>query len=228
MSRNGPWERLAWTQRTLGRVNEKNETPRRFSSIFVQRTPISGFGLWAVPLALFWGDIMSHKHKNLSYLLASTTSLRLQSHQGVSRNGPWERLAWTQRTLGRVNEKKGTPHRFSSISVQRTPISGFGLWAVPLVLFWEDIMSHKHKNLSYLFASTFKKFIKNTSLAWSLLRAKLSCKFTSIKVYLCTTRKCWEMPFLLKKCGPLYKNGVNRGFCPSGRAGELSLSWKSL
>ena len=26
------------------------------------------------------------------------------SHQGVSRNGPWERLAWTQRTLGRVND----------------------------------------------------------------------------------------------------------------------------
>ena len=39
------------------------------------------------------------------------------SHQGVSRNGPWERLTWTQRTLGRVNEKNETPRRFSSISV---------------------------------------------------------------------------------------------------------------
>ena len=43
--RNGPWECLAWTQRTLGRVNEKNETPRTFGSISVQRAPISGFGL---------------------------------------------------------------------------------------------------------------------------------------------------------------------------------------
>ena len=49
------------------------------------------------------------------------------SHQGVSHNGPWERLAWAQRTLGRVNEKKDTPRRFGSISVQRTPISGLGL-----------------------------------------------------------------------------------------------------
>ena len=27
------------------------------------------------------------------------------SHQGVSRNGPLKRLAWSQRTLGRVGEK---------------------------------------------------------------------------------------------------------------------------
>ena len=85
------------------------------------------------------------------------------SHQGVSRNGPWERLMWTQRTLGRVNEKNETPRRFSSISVQRTPISGFGLWTVPVALGWGEIMSHEHKNLSYLFASTFKKFIDNIS-----------------------------------------------------------------
>ena len=49
------------------------------------------------------------------------------SNQGVSRNGPWERLTWTQRTLGKVNEKNETPRRFSSISVLRTLISGFGL-----------------------------------------------------------------------------------------------------
>ena len=39
------------------------------------------------------------------------------SHQGVSRNEQWERLALTQRTLGRVNEKNETPRRFGSISV---------------------------------------------------------------------------------------------------------------
>ena len=83
------------------------------------------------------------------------------SHQGLSRNGPWKRLAWTQRTLGRVNEKNETPLRFGSISVQRTQISGFGLWTVPVALFWGEIMSHRHNNLSYLFSSTFKKFIKN-------------------------------------------------------------------
>ena len=81
-----------------------------------------------------------------------------RSHQGASRNGPWERLVWTQRTLGRVNEKNETPRRFGSISVQRIPISGFGLWTVSVALFWGRIMSHKHKNLSYLLASTFKKF----------------------------------------------------------------------
>ena len=30
------------------------------------------------------------------------------SHQGISHNGPWERLAWLQRTLGRTNEKNET------------------------------------------------------------------------------------------------------------------------
>ena len=30
------------------------------------------------------------------------------SHQGISRNGPWERLAWLQRTLERMNEKNET------------------------------------------------------------------------------------------------------------------------
>ena len=83
-----------------------------------------------------------------------------RSHQGASHNGPWERLAWTQRTLGRVNEKNETPRRFGSISVQRIPISGFGLWTGFVALFWGRIMSHKHKNLSYLLASTFQKFKK--------------------------------------------------------------------
>ena len=40
---------------TLGRVDKKNKTPRRFGSISVQRTPISGFGpaIATVPVALF-------------------------------------------------------------------------------------------------------------------------------------------------------------------------------
>ena len=57
------------------------------------------------------------------------------SHHGVSRNGPWERLPWTRRTLGRVDEKNETPRRFGLISLQRTPISEFGLWTVPVALF---------------------------------------------------------------------------------------------
>ena len=50
------------------------------------------------------------------------------SHQGVSCNGPWERLAWTLRTLGRVNEENETPRSFGSISVPEN--SDFWIWVV--------------------------------------------------------------------------------------------------
>ena len=70
------------------------------------------------------------------------------------------------------------------------------------------------KNSSHLFASTLKNSwrIIMVSLACSLLlRAKLSCKFKSIKVHLCTTRKCWEMPFLSKNCGSFSQKNVWTG-----------------
>ena len=151
------------------------------------------------------------------------------SLQGVSRNGPWERLTWTQRTLGRVSEKNETPRRFSSISVLRTPISGFGLWTVPVALVWGKIMSHKHKNLSYLFLllATFKKFIDNISGFFGMKPSSenpallQSCKFTSMKE---NAGKCH---FFRKNVGPFHRNCVDRGFCLSGRAGELFLPWKT-
>ena len=84
-------------------------------------------------------------------------------------------------------------------------------------------MSHKRKNLSFLFASTFKKLIKNIN---GFLGMKPSSKsqavlqFTSMGVHLCTTRKCWEMPLLWKKCG-----SFSQELC--GRQGSLSFrtSW---
>ena len=55
-----------WTMGTFnvdakdaGKGKEKFETPHRFGAISVQRTPISGYGLWTVLLALFWGERMS-------------------------------------------------------------------------------------------------------------------------------------------------------------------------
>ena len=70
------------------------------------------------------------------------------------------------------------------------------------------------KNSSHLFVSTLKNSLRITmvSLACSLLlRAKLSCKFKSIKVHLCTTRKCWEMPFLSKNCGSFSQKMCGQG-----------------
>ena len=72
------------------------------------------------------------------------------------------------------------------------------------------------------FINNFSGFfaIKPSSKNPALLQ---SCKFTFMKVHLCTTRKSREMPFLSKNVGPFHKNCADSGFCLSGRAGELSL-----
>ena len=56
------------------------------------------------------------------------------SHQGVPRNGPWKRLAWTQRTLGEIPV---------ALESARTPLgrrqpSGLLLFFVVVVFFWSD------------------------------------------------------------------------------------------
>ena len=88
-------------------------------------------------------------------------------------------------------------------------------------------MSHKHKNLFYLFASTFKKFIKNIN---DLFGTKPSSKSQALlQVYLHEGTFVYhtKMPGNAisseKNVGPFHKNCVGMGFCPSGRAGELSL-----
>ena len=84
-------------------------------------------------------------------------------------------------------------------------------------------MTHKHKNLSYLFASTFKKLIDNISGLFGMKPSSKnpfllqSCKFTSMK------ENAGKYHFFRKNVGPFHRNCVDRGFCLSGRAGELSL-----
>ena len=88
-------------------------------------------------------------------------------------------------------------------------------------------MPHKHKNLSYLFASTFKKFIKNIS---DLLGTKPSSKSQALLqgyvhegTFMNHTKMLGNAISFEKNVGPFHKNCVDVGLCPSGRAGELSL-----
>ena len=75
--------------------------------------------------------------------------------------------------------------------------------------------------------STFKKFMKNINGFFGMKPSSNSQTLLQVYVHeetFFTTRKRWEKPFLSKKnVGPFHKNCVDRGFCPSGRASELSL-----
>ena len=145
------------------------------------------------------------------------------SYQRVSRNGPWERLAWTQMTLGRVNKKNKTPRRFGSISVQRTPISGF-------LDFWILAVNYNRSRCAILRrnnAAQAQEFIKNIN---DLLCTKPSSKSQALLqgyvhegTFVNHTKMLGNAISFEKNVGPFHKNCVDMGFCPSGRAGELSL-----
>ena len=66
-------------------------------------------------------------------------------------------------------------------------------------------MSRKHKNLSYLFTSTFKKLIKNINgffgMKPSSNKSQALLQAYSHERTFVYQRKCWEMPFLSKNCG---------------------------
>ena len=60
-------------------------------------------------------------------------------------------------------------------------------------------MSHKHKNLSYLFVSAFKKFITNINGFFGMEPSFKSQALLQVYVHERTfvyQRKWWEMPFL--------------------------------
>ena len=116
------------------------------------------------------------------------------SHQGISRNGPWERLAWLQRTLERMNEKNET--------------SVFGLWTKSL----DVSLPPFHSGATIVHLKNSWR-ISVVSLAWSLLlRAKLSCKFTSMKKHFLPHENAGKSHFFQKKkCGSFSQELCGQG-----------------
>ena len=87
-------------------------------------------------------------------------------------------------------------------------------------------MSHKHKNLSYLFASTFKKFIKSINGFFGMKPSSKSQALLQVYVHEGTLVYHTKTPgnAISFDVGPFHKDCVDRGFCLSGRARELTLS----
>ena len=75
-------------------------------------------------------------------------------------------------------------------------------------------MWHKHKNLPYLFASTFKKFIKSINGFFGMKPSSKSQALLQVYIHERTfvyQRKCWEMPFLSKNCGSFSQELCGQG-----------------
>ena len=75
-------------------------------------------------------------------------------------------------------------------------------------------MWHKHRNLSYLFASTFKKLIKNINGFFGIKPSSKSQPLLQVYIHERTfvyQRKCWKMPFLSKNCGSFSQELCGQG-----------------